>query len=587
MFDSVRTRLTVAIALLTALSLAAAVFFGTQVIEADLVDSALNESVEQYLDEDGIFVPFGFDSADAAMSEAIIDDAFPSGSFVEQGAIEAEFSAQLEQALELGIISPELFFILSTDPVVFGAEGFDSPALDGIEFPLDPIDVMESFADPDVIELEMFQLQASFDRIDRLGYLQELLATMGRSAEDPVDIALLGLPMFVVEGGAGSVLDVARFDPSTGHVERLATPVESGLLIPSQEIFAIDDVLSDGRGLGASADEIDLRFLDVVTAGGWNIGVFSDVAERVSSLEQIRDSLWFAAAVLTALAALATWLLTGRALRPVAAITQRVGAISAGNLDERVPVPETRDEVNELATTMNGMLDRLEEGDRKRRQFVSDASHELRTPVAVLKSEAEVALRTPETTEVADLASAVLSESDRLGAMVEDLLTLARSDETRPSVGEPEGGGVASVVDLDELVLADAQRQRRLPIELNEVSAGRVRGSRDELSRVIAHLLDNAVRHGQSRVAVGLRQSLDNETVELWVDDDGDGVKASESERIFERFVRLDEARHRDGGGAGLGLAVVRSTVVKLGGTVSVLDSPFGGARFLVRLPLA
>jgi signal transduction histidine kinase len=352
-------------------------------------------------------------------------------------------------------------------------------------------------------------------------------------------------------------------------------------VIPSPEIFQLSAALLGGpRRQGENDSGVDkaLRFGTGETASGFNIGVVADVTERVATVDRLRQVLWIAAATLVALAALATWVLTSRALRPVGAITRQVGAISSGSLNERVPEPSSDDEIGELAKTMNAMLDRLEKGDAQRRRFVSDASHELRTPVAVLRSEAEVALRTPDTTSVDQLANAVLAESTRMGTIVEDLLALARSDENRQiATRQP--------VDLDELLLAEAGRNRRLPIDQSAVLAGRVMGQPDELNRVIVHLLDNAARHGKSQIAVGVRPTSDGNFVELWVDDDGDGIPVSERERVFERFVRLDEARARDTGGSGLGLAVVATTVQGFGGTAEVTDSPLGGARVLVQLP--
>jgi signal transduction histidine kinase len=165
-----------------------------------------------------------------------------------------------------------------------------------------------------------------------------------------------------------------------------------------------------------------------------------------------------------------------------------------------------------------------------------------------------------------------------LERLVEDLLTLARGDETRILDS-------SSTIDVDELVLEEAARTRALPVDRRSVSAGRVVGQGDEMMRVIAHLLDNEARHGRSTIAVGV-QTL-GQTVQIWVDDDGPGISEEQRERIFERFIRLDDARTRDSGGAGLGLAVAHSTVAHMGGTIKVFDSPLGGARFQIELPAA
>jgi signal transduction histidine kinase len=277
------------------------------------------------------------------------------------------------------------------------------------------------------------------------------------------------------------------------------------------------------------------------------------------------------------LTGLVTWLLAGRALRPVRAITEQTKQIRAGTLHERVPVPSSHDEVAGLATEMNDMLDRLQRDDRRRRQFVADASHELRSPIASIHTQAEVAVAAADDDETSEFAAGVLAEAERLGTIVDDLLALARHDEALAPPGD--------VVDLDDIVIAAASRPRRVPIDTSRVSGGQVRGRTDELMRIVTHLLDNAARHADSTVSVSLTTSGDR--VELAVDDDGPGIDPADRERVFDRFVRLDEARVRDDGGAGLGLAVVSTVVVAAGGDVRVEDSGLGGARLVATLPAA
>ena len=376
----------------------------------------------------------------------------------------------------------------------------------------------------------------------------------------------------------------------------------------------LDELIDAPAEPSAGAFRDVSRFMiDTRRVGGAEILVAADTSDVARSVEQVEVILWAAAPIMAAAAALVTWLLTGRALRPVDRMTERVRAINAGTLHERVPSPGTGDEIDRLAGTMNSMLERIESHDVRLRRFVTDAAHELRTPVAVLRAEAEVALRRgadpsapdPSVSDPSapdpsgtDLASGVLAESLRLQRIVDDLLVLARHDETSPGeagsgAAAPDGTGPgvaaaprpgAEEIDLDDVVLAEVERARAVPVDVAAVSAGRVSGPADSAARVVAHLLDNAARHARSRVAVALRTEPSGEVV-LTVDDDGEGIAPEDRRRVFERFTRLGEARTRDNGGAGLGLAVVASLVREMGGTVTVGDSPLGGARFELRFP--
>ncbi|MCS6570513.1 HAMP domain-containing histidine kinase [Curtobacterium flaccumfaciens pv. flaccumfaciens] len=296
--------------------------------------------------------------------------------------------------------------------------------------------------------------------------------------------------------------------------------------------------------------------------------------------------------VLVLLLVAVTWAVTGRSLRPVERMRTEVETIRAARPDARVEVPDTGDEVARLASTMNAMLDRLERSAESQRRFVSDASHELRSPIASIRQHAEVAVAHPERTEVADLADVVRSEAVRLQDLVIGLLELSRLDE----------GGIRTrrPVDLDDLALDAVARARArstagvapardgdaptVRVDGSAISAARVLGDERVLAGVVRNLVDNAVRHASTRVAVSLTEH-DGSAV-LTVDDDGTGVPEDERERVFERFVRLDEARSRDAGGAGLGLAIVRDAVRAHGGDTTVVASPLGGARFVVRIAL-
>jgi signal transduction histidine kinase len=279
------------------------------------------------------------------------------------------------------------------------------------------------------------------------------------------------------------------------------------------------------------------------------------------------------------LVALAAWYFTGRALKPVEAIRREAESITGATMDRRVPEPDTDDEVGRLARTMNAMLDRLETSAQKQRQFVSDASHELRSPIASIRTNLEVALHNPERSDWPAVASRALAEDVRMEDTVSELLDLARLDEAEG----PASVDTLPEVDLDELVLDDTVQQRRVPVDTGKVSAGRVHGRRDQLQRVVRNLLDNAARHASTTVAVGLQ--TDDDTVQLTVDDDGPGIPAEDRDLVFERFTRLDDGRARDAGGLGLGLSMVKAITEHHGGTVVIEEAPIGGARLRVNLP--
>jgi signal transduction histidine kinase len=297
------------------------------------------------------------------------------------------------------------------------------------------------------------------------------------------------------------------------------------------------------------------------------------------SVDSLVDILRFVIPALVALVGLLIWFLVGRALRPVAAIRSEVDEISHGTLHRRVPVPESHDEIARLAGTMNQMLERLECASARQRAFVSDASHELRSPVTTIRATLEVALHGRHRADWPNVAHQVLQEDERMEHVVDDLLELARSEEADETMAH------APLVDLDDVVIEESTRSRNHQAKTERVSAGRVRGRREQLQRVVRNLLNNADRHARESVELALTST--NSTVELVVEDDGPGIPEADRERVFDRFTRLDEGRTRDAGGAGIGLAIVRAIVERHAGGVRIEASDHGGARFVVSLPNA
>jgi signal transduction histidine kinase len=299
----------------------------------------------------------------------------------------------------------------------------------------------------------------------------------------------------------------------------------------------------------------------------------SPLEDVLRSTQTLQRVLAVGVPVLVILLTLAAWVLIGRALRPVRVMTHYAAGIADATAPGRLTVPPIQDELGELAHTLNGMLDRLAEGARRQREFVSDASHELRSPIAAARTQVEVALAHPDRSEPATVLRGVLAETMRLELLVADLLALARLDE-RHTLPHEE-------LDLDDVVLEDAARARAVAIDTRNVTAVKVRGERKSLGHLVRNLLDNAARHAVSRVEVSTR--LDDGVPVLIVDDDGPGIPEPDRTRVFERFTRLSSSRSRDGGGAGLGLALVQRIAEQHGGIARVDRSPHGGARLEVR----
>ena len=307
-----------------------------------------------------------------------------------------------------------------------------------------------------------------------------------------------------------------------------------------------------------------------------------DIEESVTAL---RVGLVVAIPIVVIALAALIWWLVGRTLRPVEAIRREVADISGRNLSRRVSEPDTGDEVAQLASTMNAMLDRLEEAADRQQRFVADASHELRSPLTRIRTELEVDLGHPEAADLAATHRSVLDETEHLQRLVDDLLLLARHDANNDGNGDADRR--MTPVDLDDIVMRETRRLREaapITIDVSAVSAAQVTGDPNDLTRALRNLLDNAARHARSIVSVTLAEQGDHAL--LTVADDGPGIPSLLHEQIFERFVRIDEARTRGDGGTGLGLAITREIVQRNGGTVRVDTSDSVGARFVVELPL-
>jgi signal transduction histidine kinase len=400
---------------------------------------------------------------------------------------------------------------------------------------------------------------------------------------------------------AGAARVAAQIDAGVGleHVNLMSPGVASLTILDENNNVIMTDRLTGpppesataGGGAGGATTYFDSAMLPpgrrvlvarTASLAGEPVTVLasSPLAEVQRSVEALGQVLLWVTPLLIAGVGLLVWFLVGRALRPVAAITREVEEITHTTMHRRVPEPASNDEVHELARTMNDMLERLEAASERQRAFVSDASHELRTPVATIQTLLEVGLRNG---NIESAAVRALEANGRLNTVVSDLLDLARLD------GVPLTPHDLPVVDLEEAVhevlWADAHDGADDGVDASAVVAGRVLGDRALLVRAIRNLVDNARRHARSKVAVSV--GVRGDQVVLTVDDDGPGIASADRARVFERFVRLDFGRNRRDGGTGLGLAIVQRVVEQHGGTVRVDESPLGGARFEVLLPAA
>ncbi|WP_405675760.1 HAMP domain-containing histidine kinase [Streptomyces sp. NBC_01511] len=346
-----------------------------------------------------------------------------------------------------------------------------------------------------------------------------------------------------------------------------------------------DGVVSSPQGHTEGSVTVDGRTVDHVfserrvtglSGGPYVVHAGASLGPQQSAVRATKIALLIGLPALLVVVGGVTWLVTRRALRPVEGIRREMAAITASeDLTRRVPEPGTHDEVAKLARTTNETLTALEASVERQRRFVADASHELRSPIASLRTQLEVGAAHP---ELLDVPGAV-ADTVRLQQLAADLLLLARLD-----AGEQAG---RTRLDLAALVREEVSQRSadRIPVTPDVRGSVEVSGSRGQLARVLGNLLDNAQRHAAGEVRAAVRR--EGSLVVLAVSDDGAGVPEAERERIFERFVRLDDARSRDDGGAGLGLAIARDVAHRHGGTLDVGRAEAGGALFELRLPAA
>jgi two-component system OmpR family sensor kinase len=343
------------------------------------------------------------------------------------------------------------------------------------------------------------------------------------------------------------------------------------------------DALALSTGVQRGEAELDdgerFRYLVApVETGGQARGAFAVAIDLSGEIDEVNDALRIAAGVslgVLLLASLLAWAVAGRVLAPLRLLRDTARSIGESDLTRRIPV-EGDDELADLARTFNEMLDRLEQAFASQKAFISDAGHELRTPITIIRGHLDVMGDDPE--ERRETLELVADELDRMGRLVNDLLLLAKAN--RPDFLEPQ------TIDLDDLtreLFAKASALAERDWRLAAVGSGRIVADRQRLTQALMNLSQNAVAHTHEGDAVELGSQLAGRSVRLWVRDTGPGVPEDQQARIFERFVRLNGGRHAEG--AGLGLAITRAVAEAHGGRVELESSPGAGARFTVVIP--
>lgn len=362
-----------------------------------------------------------------------------------------------------------------------------------------------------------------------------------------------------------------RVIASTENVEGEA-PISANHPAGTQELVAT-------LGVGPLDQTMRVVALNATTTDG-TVVVYAgeSLAAAHETTSAVVELLAVGLPVLLLLVGAVVWWAVGRTLRPVRAITRTMADITATDLHRRVPEPATRDEIGLLASTVNATLARLDTSVERQRRFVADASHELRGPLASLRADLEISVTHPQLTVWSDVARDTLGDVERLQGLTDDLLLLARLDSPTPRPHQP--------VDLAGIVTRAVLALRRddlvVTTDVGDEPAI-VDGDPDQLHRLVRNLVHNAEEHAEHHVTV--RVWADMDVVRLIIADDGQGIPAELRESAFERFVRLDSARTRSSGGAGLGLAIVRDVVAAHHGTVHIDDTDPHGATFTVTIP--
>jgi signal transduction histidine kinase len=313
--------------------------------------------------------------------------------------------------------------------------------------------------------------------------------------------------------------------------------------------------------------------------GPITLAAMTSLAPAVETARQ--TAVWVATllAALLALAGLFSWYMTGRTLQPVDQMRRDVEAISAQDLHGRITPPANDPDLARLAETFNGLLARIQVSVDERKRFVSDASHELKSPIAATEIILETLREHPESIDEAEALADLSAENARISRIVNDLLMLARQDEGRLAVD-------AVPIDFYDMLFEEvASLRQRYPVNVDDTGVQPLIGTSDPrlLSHAVRNLLDNAAHYASSTVAVSCREK--DGMIRITVSDDGPGIPEEDRERVFGRFVRLESSRDRASGSTGLGLSVARGIIERLGGAIWFAEPEIGGATAVIELP--
>jgi signal transduction histidine kinase len=409
-------------------------------------------------------------------------------------------------------------------------------------------------------------------------------AELARTVEDGLRTRLVSFaadPTAAVDAAAGAEDSFAQYVDPDGTLVTSSGLTEP--LLPAAITAELRGARFFDREVRTAEEEVPARLLASPVAGGGVLVLGVDLEDQQDAIARLTALVAVGGPILIAALALLGWLLAGAALRPVERLRAEASALSLAEPSRRLPVPETGDELQRLAETLNGMLDRVYEALERERRLVDEASHELRTPLGVVQAELDLALREPRSREELEAAlRSITQETERLRRLTEDLLVLARSDRGRIPVHRAD-------VDLSEILERVARefadRASRAGVEIRVTGAPvRARLDGDRVRQAVENLVANAIRHADRGGIVEVTAVREADALRIVVRDPGPGFAEDVLDRAFEPFARADGDRANDG--AGLGLAIVRAVAEAHGGSATARNLDGGGAEVSIEVPV-